>query len=980
MKIHLHLVRALPLLLAATFLLTAPARAQYIYLDSNGDGVHTSADVLHGSGPTVVDIWLDTAHNRDGSPTTCVLEPETPLTIFSYAVDLSAVGGHVGYASYTNRVAEMGPVGFAYPADSVNYSTGAFFTPTSLVLPAGKYHLGTLILYAGSGTPSIQIVPGRDLTVFFDMTEFGSICPGYEFANTIALGSDFFDADGLAYSPGGGPSQGPSLAPPSDMTVRSGENGLQTLTAGDADGQPLSFSKLSGPHFLTVNTTEQGAGTARGEIRVAPFLSDVGSAGAAVKVSDGVASDQATFGVTITQGPDHPPFAPRPAAMTVAAGLISRLYLNAGDPDGGAVHFARVAGPAYADMRELSGHPGGGSAVMTLRPSICDVGTATFTFSVTDGVGAVERSVGVSVVPAIPDTTVRHNTAGFVNALTLADLNGDGKLDLLAAHEDLSLVSYYRGTGTGDFIFTTAFDVSGQDGGLATGDFDGDGHLDLAVTNPAQATVDVLLGVGDGTLHPPRRYATGTGPSSISVSDFNRDGRLDLVTNNQEAGTVSVLLGLGDGTFGPRHDARVGFRPNAMAIGDFNLDGRPDVALAGVVNDVIQGVLTVLPGLGDGSFGDGMATHFTGYPFTLVSGDWDQDGRTDLALTNISGPGTVQTFRGHGDGSFDPGLVVVNADPLSVLFNMVAGDMDGDGNLDLVVSDIQFARLILARGDGHGSFGTPTFLRNRYAAGLAIGDVNQDGRPDLAGSGPLRVDVFMNPFIPPGSVDAIAFVDGGKRPVAARGEDLCVRLQASDPDPSGQGRSPKDQLLIDPTSVLLRSEGTGSVSEIHALVRKVTVVTDGQNGKTELGVCFAAQDVAALFDGLTHPTRVTPKLTGALLDGRGFCAPLELIEGGGPAPKAAVVFAPNPLNPVTRLSFTTLRDGPASVAIFDIHGRSIRTLLDVPRLPAGSHEYRFDGKGDRGETLPSGVYFYRVMTTEGHFDGQFARCSRPERF
>jgi len=907
-------------------------------------------------------------HKKDGSPAACVLEPETPLSIFSYAVDLSAVGGHVGYGAYTNRVADMGPVGFAFPADSVNFSTGAFFTPTSLVLPAGTYHLGTLIVSAGSGTPSIQIVPGRDLTVFFDMTEFGSLCPGDEFANTIALGSDFFDADGLAYSPGGGNSEGPSLTPPSDMTVRSGENGVQTLTAGDADGQPLSFSKLSGPGFLTVNTTEQGAGQAHGEIHVAPFLADVGSSGAAVQVSDGLASAQASFGVTITQGPDHPPFVPQPARMTVAAGLISKLFLNAGDPDGGAVHFTRVAGPPYADVRELSGHPGGASAVLTLRPSICDAGTATVTFSVTDGVGAVERSIGVAVVPAIPDTTVRRNTAGFVNALTFADLNGDGDLDLLAVHEDHSLVSYYRGTGTGDFIFTNAFDVSGQDGGLATGDFDGDGHLDLAVTNPAQATVDILLGVGDGTLRPIRRYGTGTGPSSISVSDFNRDGRLDLVTNNQEAGTVSVLLGLGDGSFGPKQEARVGFRPNAMAIGDFNLDGRPDVALAGVVNDVVQGVLTVLPGLGDGSFGDGMETHFTGYPFALVSGDWDQDGRTDLALTNLSGPGTVQTFRGHGDGSFDAGRVVVNADPLSDLFNMVTGDMDGDGNLDLVVSDIQFSRLILARGDGHGGFGVPTFLRDRSAAGLAIGDVNGDGRPDLAGSGPQRIDVFMNPFFTPGSVDAIAFVDGGKHPVAARGEDLCVRLQASDPDKSG--RTPKDQLLIDPTSVLLRSEGTGSVSEIHAVTRKVTVVADGQNGSAEMGVCFAAEDVAALFDGLTHPTKVTPELTGALLDGRGFCAPLDLVAGGGPGPKKAVVFAPNPLNPVTRLSFSTLREGPASVAIFDVHGRSVRTLLDTARLPAGSHEYRFDGRGDHGETLPSSVYFYRVMTTEGRFDGR----------
>src|SRR5207253_8754805 len=113
---------------------------------------------------------------------------------------------------------------------------------------------------------------------------------------------------------------------------------------------------------------------------------------------------------------------------------------------------------------------------------------------------------------------------------------------------------------------------------------------------------------------------------------------------------------------------------------------------------------------------------------------------------------------------------------------------------------------------------------------------------------------------------------------------------------------------------------------------------------------FSAQDVAALFDGLPHPTKVTPELTGALLDGRGFCASLDLVAGGNGAPSPArVVFAPNPLNPVTRLSFITLRDGPASAVLFDVQGRRIRTLLDVTRLPAGTHEYCFDGRGDHGE-------------------------------
>src|SRR5207244_2452464 len=95
--------------LAVTLLVLAPpAPGQYIYLDSDGDGVHTAADQVHAAGPTVIDIWLDTAHNRDGSPALCKPNPTEPLDIFSYVVNLLASGGTVSYSAFRNRVAQMG--------------------------------------------------------------------------------------------------------------------------------------------------------------------------------------------------------------------------------------------------------------------------------------------------------------------------------------------------------------------------------------------------------------------------------------------------------------------------------------------------------------------------------------------------------------------------------------------------------------------------------------------------------------------------------------------------------------------------------------------------------------------------------------------------------------------------------------------------------------------------------------------------------
>src|SRR6185295_7831486 len=122
-----------PALALALLLLAPPAFAQYLYLDSNGDGVHTSADVLHAVGPTVIDVYLDTAHNRDGSATVCDESPgsTTPLAIFGYEMTFKATGGTVAASVFTNRVPQMSPVSPAFQVgDGVHIHSGAYFTAT----------------------------------------------------------------------------------------------------------------------------------------------------------------------------------------------------------------------------------------------------------------------------------------------------------------------------------------------------------------------------------------------------------------------------------------------------------------------------------------------------------------------------------------------------------------------------------------------------------------------------------------------------------------------------------------------------------------------------------------------------------------------------------------------------------------------------------------------------------------------------------
>ncbi len=278
-----------------------------------------------------------------------------------------------------------------------------------------------------------------------------------------------------------------------------------------------------------------------------------------------------------------------------------------------------------------------------------------------------------------------------------------------------------------------SFDASPNPYSVAIGDLNADGKPDLVTSNVGSNTVSVLLGNGDGTFGVRTDYGTGSQPYSVAIHDLNADGKLDLVTADYGSNTVSVLIGNGDGSFGTETDYDAGIQPYSVAIGDVNADGKPDLAVANPNLNGRSGTVSVLLGNGDGTFGVKTDIVAGVRPFSVAIGDLNADGKLDLAVANIDsygGPGTVSVLLGNGDGSFgsktDYGTGI---SPNSVAI----GDLNGDGRPDLAVANLNSNTVSVLLGHGDGSFGLKAdFVTGNFPISVAIGDLNADGKPDLA--------------------------------------------------------------------------------------------------------------------------------------------------------------------------------------------------------------------------------------------------------
>jgi hypothetical protein len=341
------------------------------------------------------------------------------------------------------------------------------------------------------------------------------------------------------------------------------------------------------------------------------------------------------------------------------------------------------------------------------------------------------------------------------NSVVVADVNGDGKLDLITGNATLAKPNIFNysvllGNGDGTFQPAITASVPFDPSQLVVADMNGDGIPDLVMTAQSDLSVSgsviVMLGLGKGRFgHPVSYYAGGAG-YYLAVGDVNNDGKLDVVvTNVTNVGTpsIAVLMGNGNGSL----QAPVFYYPpaaNNIILADFNKDGYLDIAATDslLVNHFSE--VDVLLNNGDGTFGS-YVQYVSDAPGPLAAADVNNDGSIDLVTATLTGD-EFSTDLGNGDGTFQS--AIFSHDNTLYIEGLVLQDFNNDGVLDLMCTSGPTGYVYFSKGTGTGSFVQSLKMSSggREPNSIAAADFNHDGKMDfvVANSLSANVSVFLH--------------------------------------------------------------------------------------------------------------------------------------------------------------------------------------------------------------------------------------------
>lgn len=467
-------------------------------------------------------------------------------------------------------------------------------------------------------------------------------------------------------------------------------------------------------------------------------------------------------------------------------GFGPKQVLDAG-VDGSEIRLVDMDSDGFADL-VMEGRAGielrYGSGQGTFTPPVSfPAGVVSFAVGDLDGDGRPDLAAIVDIAIRDFRTYVALNRgartfspwAGYTalrsaEDIAIGDLSGDGKAEVVQSSSNFDFAGVLVNEGDGGFSdFFTYLNIGAR--GAVVGEFTGDGVPDVAVGNLYNRSVNVLAGLGDGRLAAPiehielnnieeqlsivdidgdssndiatLRYisqsarqiailrndgyggfsrpayvALDAGSDSMVFADTNADGLVDIVATDPNRSTLEIRHSVGDAGFGSQQSFATTVRGFCIGTADFNGDGRADFALSGPTS---AGV--VLASNGSFTSQPPVALASTG-PDNLAVGDFNGDSKADVVIAS----GGLRLLAGTGAGTLLPPTA---ADGGEAAVELRAGDLDGDGHLDVVSRELNAVRVYFGAGDGGFSQRGASPLLNSASGGVAVGDVSGDGVADI---------------------------------------------------------------------------------------------------------------------------------------------------------------------------------------------------------------------------------------------------------